>query len=163
MTAKPRARAGQQPAAAPAPTGPLFINFALSEGRAPRRMEVRVPSPEQLAVWQSIGETFTRLGSEWSHQSAAVADLPADHPDAVAVRSKQNRQAIRGVGRSVKLIKSVLVNEIDHEWVDDMLLEGANLDEMLRIVSHAVDAIRESGGRSASGTTKAAPKAELTE
>lgn len=163
MTAKPRARAGQQPAA-PAPTGPLFINFALTEGSAPRRMEVRVPSPEQLAVWQSIGETFTRMGSEWSHQRAAVADLPADHPDAVAVRTKQNRQAIRGVGRSVKLVKSVLVNEADHEWVDDMLLEGADLDKLLGIVSQAVDAIRESGGSTGTGGKgKASPKAELTE
>lgn len=162
MTTKPRSRAGR-PAAAPAPTGPLFINFSLYEHSAPRRMEVRVPSPEQLAVWQSIGETFTRMGDEWAHQRAVVADLPADHPDAVAVRTKQNRQAIRGVNRSVKLVKSVLVNEADHEWVDDMLLEGADLDHLLRIVSLAVDAIRESGGGQTGSTSKPAAKAELTE
>lgn len=162
MTTKPRAatKPPARPAAAPA-AAPVFIDFPLREGSAPRHMRVRIPSAEQLAVWQSIGETFTRLGAEWAHQSALVADLPEDHPEAVGVRSKQNRQAIRGVNRSIKLIKSVLADEADHEWVDDMVMEGATIEELLGIVTHAVGAIRTSSGTTAKPA--AAVKAELTE
>jgi hypothetical protein len=154
----------------PTPTGPktadpLFIDFAPHEGGLPRHMQVRIPSPEQLAVWQSIGETFTRLGAEWEHQSAAVAHLPADAPEVVGMRTVQSRQAIRGINRSIKLIKSVLINEIDHEWVDDAVMDGATIEQMLGIVSKAVDAMRaravNSGNTAAASTTKS--KATLAE
>lgn len=138
MTAKTR-----RPPADPTAQGPLFISFAIREGTVPRRMETRIPTAEQLAVWQSVGEQFTRLGSEWEHQNGVIADLPTDHPDAVAVRTTQGRQAVRGIGRSIKLIRSVLVNEADHEWVDDMIMEGATIEQMLGIVTKAVDAMRE--------------------
>jgi hypothetical protein len=159
------AKTTQTPKAAPTTPEPLFINFAAHEGSAPRRMLARIPSPEQLAVWQNIGETFTRLGDEWRHQSAAVANLPTDHPRAVAVRSTQNRQAVRGIGRSVKLIKSVLVDEVDHEWVDDMIMEGVTIEKMLGIVTEAVNELSrraEANGRKPStGTPKG--KAALSE
>jgi hypothetical protein len=162
MTTKPRA-ATKPPARPAAKTAAdeLFVDFPLREGSAPRHMRVRIPSAEQLAVWQSIGETFTRLGAEWAYQSALVADLPDDHPDAVGVRSKQNRQAIRGVNRSIKLIKSVLADEADHEWVDDMVMEGATIEELLGIVTYAVAAMRSRSG--AAPKPAAAVKAELTE
>src|SRR5262245_42945695 len=144
----------QPPTKAPADLGRAFIDFALTEGSAPRRMAVHTPTPEQLAVWQSIGETFTRLGAEWEHGRSLVADLPADHPDAVAFRAKQNRQASRGVGRSIKLIKSVLVEERDHDWVDDMIMEGSTIEQLLRIVSEAVKALRAHAVKN--GTTPAA-------
>jgi hypothetical protein len=144
---------------------PLTIDFALREGAPKRHMRVRIPNPEQLAVWQSIGETFSRLGAEWDQQNAALADLPADHPDAVAVRSKQNRQATRGLGRSIKLIKTVLLDEADHEWVDDMIMEGATLEELMPIVSQAVAAMRaraaDKGAQRTPGTAKG--KAKLAE
>ena len=152
--------------ATPTAQDPLFINFAIREGTAPRRMQTRIPTPEQLAVWQSIGEQFTRLGSEWAHQNDAIAHLPADSPEAIGVRTIQGRQAVRGIGRSVKLIKSVLVNEIDCEWVDDAIMDGATIEEMLGIVTKAVDAMRE---RTKDGITGALPpdagktKATLTE
>jgi hypothetical protein len=141
---------------------PMFIDFAWRERDRPRRMQVRIPSPEQLAVWQSIGETFTRLGAEWEHQRSTVAHLPADAPEVTGMNAIQARQAIRGVNRSIKLIKSVLVNEIDHEWVDDAIMDGATIEQMLRIVTAAVDKLRE---QAASGTTPALPqgKAALSE
>lgn len=149
----------------PAAPAPLSIDFALREGAPKRHMQVRIPTPEQLAVWQSIGETFSRLGAEWDQQNAAMAELPHDHPDAVAVRTKQNRQATRGLGRSIKLIKTVLLDEADHEWVDDMIMEGATLDELMPIVSHAVAAMR---ARAADKDTERTPstaksKAKLAE
>lgn len=124
-------------------TDPLFIDFAWPERSAPRHMQVRIPGAEQLAVWQSIGETFTRLGAEWEHQKSTVAHLAADAPEVVGMRAIQARQAIRGVNRSIKLIKSVLVNEIDHEWVDDVIMDGATIEQMLGIVTKAVDKMRE--------------------
>ncbi len=155
---------GRRPTPAAA-QDPLFINFAAREGGVPRHMNVRIPSPEQLAVWQSIGEQFTRLGTEWEHQSAAVADLPTDSPEAVGVRVTQNRQAVRGINRGIKLIKSILVDEVDHEWVDDAIMDGATLERMLGIVSLAVDAMREraaaNGAPVTIGTTKG--KAALSE
>lgn len=129
--------------AAPKTTEPLFIDFAWPEGSAPRHMQVRIPSPEQLAVWQSIGETFTRLGAEWAHQKSAVAHLPADAPEVTGMNAIQARQAIRGVNRSIRLIKSVLVKEIDHEWVDDAIMDGATIEQMLGIVTAAVDEMRK--------------------
>lgn len=130
----------------PAPktaAGPLFVNFALHEGGLPRRMQVRIPGAEQLAVWQSIGETFTRLGAEWEHQKASVAHLPADAPEVVGMHAIQGRQAIRGVNRSIRLINSILVNDIDREWVEDQIMDGATIEQMLGIVTKAVDAMRE--------------------
>lgn len=151
--------------AAPTASEPLFIDFPAREGGVPRHMQVRVPSPEQLAVWQGIGETFTRLSGEWQSQSAAVADLPADHPEVVAMHGAQNRQAIRGLGRSMKLIKSVLVDPVDHDWVEDAIMEGATLEYMLGIVTNAVDALRaravKTGGKPAANTSKS--KAALAE
>lgn len=124
-------------------TDPLFIDFAWRERDAPRHMQVRIPSAEQLAVWQSIGETFTRLSSEWEHQSAAVAHLPTDAPEVVGMRTIQNRQAMRGLNRSIKLVKSILVNEIDQEWVEDAIMDGATIEQMLGIVTATVDKMRE--------------------
>lgn len=147
MTAKTR-RATPN-AASSATQEPLSIDFALNEGGLPRHMAVRMPTPEQLAVWASVGEQFTRLGAEWAHQNAAVADLDSDHPDVVGVRTTQNRQAIRGIGRGVKLIKSVLADEADHEWVDDAIMEGATLEQMLGIVSLATNAARKRAATSA--------------
>lgn len=159
------ARTPRATSAKPAAPQPLFIEFPLTEGGVKRRMQVRIPTPEQLAVWQSIGETFTRHAAEWAHQSAAVADLPADHPDAVAVRVTQNRQAQRGLGRSLKLIKTVLVNEHDHDWVDDMLMEGATIERLLGIVTLTVDEMRKmaSDKNSASATGRKLAKAALAE
>ena len=157
MTAKTRRAAHAQ--------GPMSIDFAVREGGAPRHMNVRIPSPEQLAVWQSIGEQFTRLGVEWEHQSAAVADLAADHPDVIGVRVTQNKQAVRGINRGIKLIKSILVDESDHEWVDDAIMDGATLERMLGIVSAAVDEMRKraaaNGAPVAASATKG--KAALSE
>lgn len=160
MTAK--TRRATPDAASPATQEPLSIDFALHEGGLPRRMAVRMPTPEQLSVWQSIGEQFTRLGVEWEHQSAAVAELPADHPDAISVRTTQNRQAIRGVGRGIKLIKSVLIDTADHEWVDDAIMEGATLEQMLGIVSLATNAARKRATTSAPASA-AKSKAALSE
>lgn len=162
MTAKPRSKAKPPAAAGPVQTGPLFIDFALYENSAPRHMAVQVPSAEQLAVWQSIGETFTRLGDEWAHQRSVVSELPADHPDVVDMRARHNRQAVRGVNRSIKLVKSVLAEDKDREWVDDMVMEGATIEQMLRIVTLAVDAMRQRG-RTPAATPATAPKAELAE
>lgn len=156
------AKTTRTPAAPKTTMGPLFINFAWRERDAPRRMQVRIPSPEQLAVWQSVGETFTRLGTEWEHQRSTVAHLPADAPEVTGMNVIQARQAIRGVNRSIKLIKSVLVNEIDHEWVDDAIMDGATIEQMLGIVTHAVNEMRK---QATTDTAPAAPrgKAALSE
>lgn len=145
--------------------GPLFIDFAWRERDMPRHMQVRVPGAEQLAVWQSIGETFTRLGGEWAQQSEAVAHLPADAPEVVGLRATQGRQAVRGINRSIRLIKSVLVNEVDHEWVDDAIMDGATVEQMLGIVSRTVDAMRERAAQAGNkpAATVTTSKAALVE
>lgn len=145
-------------------TDPLFVDFAWRTTDVPRHMQVRIPSPEQLAVWQSIGENFTRLGAEWEHQSAAVAHLPIDAPEVVGMRTIQNRQAMRGVGRSIKLVKSILMNEIDQEWVDDAIMDGATIEQMLGIVTEAVNEMRKrADGGNTAGSAIAKPRAALSE
>jgi hypothetical protein len=135
---------------------PMFINFSPLPHVPKRKMAVRVPAPEQLAVWQNIGETFTRLGHEWAADAATVADLPEDHADSVAVRRKQNQQATRGIVRSLKLLKTVLMDQADHDWVDEMILEGATLDQMMGIVTEAVSAMRKRAKANMAGKPSAA-------
>jgi hypothetical protein len=130
-------------------TGPLFIEHSLLPGLAPRRMEVRIPSPEQIAIWQSVGERFTAMGAQWAYEKAQLGDVADDDPALLAFQAKQNSQAIKGIGRAMKLIKSVLVSEDDYERVEDAITEGATLEYCLGIVTKAVAAMRE---RAVSGT-----------
>jgi hypothetical protein len=135
----------------------MFIEYAPPGVLPPRRMRVNIPSHEQLAVWQSIGEQFTRLGAEWDADQVVTANLPFDHPDAVEVRRKQNRQATRGVGRSLKLIKTILADPADHDWVDDMIMEGHTINEMMKIVSLTVDTVRRTAVTQSAGTRASEP------
>ena len=150
----------RQTAPAAQETGPLYIDHPLLPGAAPRRMEVRVPSPEQIAIWQSVGERFTTMSAQWDYEKAQLGDVADDDPALIAFRVKQNSQAIKGIGRSMKLIRSVLVSEDDYERVEDAISEGATLEHCLGIVTRAVAAMRE---RAVSGTAeKAKPtKAKL--
>ena len=142
MPATPRKKAAAAAARQPQQPQEMFIDYAPPGVLPLRHMRVNIPSHEQLAVWQSIGEQFTRLGAEWDADQVVTAALPFDHPDAVEVRRKQNRQATRGVGRSLKLIKTILADPADHDWVDDMIMEGHTIGEMMKIVSLTVDAVR---------------------
>lgn len=131
------------PKSTPAAAEPLYITHAILPGTAPRRMEIRVPSPEQLAVWSSVGERFTQLGAEWDFKLSELGGRAADDPELVAFRQKQGQQASRGLLRAMKIIRSVLATEDDYLWVEDQIMEGATLEQALGVVSAAATRLRE--------------------
>lgn len=121
----------------------LFIDHAILPGTPPRHMEIRVPSPEQLAVWSSVGERFTQLGAEWGFKLSELGERADDDPELVAFRQKQNQQANRGLLRAMKIIRSVLATEEDYLWVEDQIMDGATLEQALGVVSAAAARLRE--------------------
>lgn len=129
-------------AAQPTPAAPLYIEHPLVPGAAPRRMEVRLPSHEQIAVWQSVGQRFKDMGAQWAYEREQLGDVAADDPAVVEFEARRNTQALKGIGRAMKLIRSILVDPEDYDRVEDAMMEGATLEYSLTIVSKAVAAMR---------------------
>jgi len=140
-------------AAAPAATDPIHIDFGFGDGPK-RRMQINIPSPEQLAVWHSVGERFTQLGQEWAATAAALEGVPDDDERKVAFRTRQGEQATRGIGRGLKIIKSVLASEDDYLWIEDAIMDGATLGEALGVVTAAAAALRERAAATPSAPAK---------
>jgi hypothetical protein len=105
-------------------------------------MEVRLPTSEQIAVWQSVGQRFSEMGAQWAYEREQLGTVADDDPALAALQAKQNSQALKGNGRSMKLIKSILVDPDDYDRVEDAMMEGATLEYCLTIVSKAVAAMR---------------------
>lgn len=84
--------------AAAAPTA--TIDFPVGDNLT-RTMRVKLPTPEQLAVWRRTVEWFERAGDNLTGEPAQKA-----------------------LGRIVKIIMSVLADDADIEWVEDQLLDG---------------------------------------
>jgi hypothetical protein len=88
---------------------------------AGRDLRVVMPRPEQLAIWQ---RTLSRLGGgDLSTMSGAeVGQL---------------------INRSIRIIETVLADEVDREWLEDQLLDGAmTLADAASIVTAALKALR---------------------
>lgn len=92
------------------------------ESLAVRKMTVRMPGPEQLAVWQRTAKRMAGVD-----------------PDSV-----DGTTAMKLLDRGLRFIQSVLVHEADRDWLEDQLLDGnLTLEEAARIVTLAMDAFAD--------------------
>lgn len=107
-----------------------------------RHMRVTQVSAEQVTVWQANGERFTALSSEWADADRVMAGLDDDDPRVVALRRRRNEQAAKTLGRALRLLKSVLADEGDQDWLENQLMDGNMKLEggAVRVFSLAVDA-----------------------
>jgi hypothetical protein len=119
-----------------APTTPeLYIELPLRDDTT-RRMRCVFPNENQLAVWQTSGERFTRLGEDWGRREQALSSLPDDDQRVVAFQRERGQQAGRALGRALVMLKSALADERDHDWLEDQLLfNHMDLGEALRIIT----------------------------
>jgi hypothetical protein len=91
-----------------------------------RAIWVKMPGPEQLLVWQ---RTVTRL------QSADVTGWNGD-------------QVMSAMERARKIIDSVILNQVDKDWLDDQMLDGAvRLQEASGLITQTVEAFAEDDNR----------------
>ena len=105
---------------------------------AGRQLWVRMPSPEQLLVWK---RTLVQL------QGADVSGWNGE-------------QVMKALERTRKIIDSLLVHDVDKEWLDDEMLSGTiGLMDTAAIINGTVEAFAtaaEEGGNRA--TRRAAKK-----
>lgn len=93
-----------------------------------RTIWVRVPSPEQLLVWK---RTVQKL------QGADVDGWNGE-------------QVMSALERTRKIIDSVLVHEVDKDWLDDQMLDGSvGLIDTAAIIQMTVEAFAEGDNREA--------------
>lgn len=122
-----------------------------------RKMDVRTPDEGALAVWAASGARFEQLGAEWHATEESMADLPDNDPAREEFRRQRSHQTTRALSRGLTLIQSVLANEADRDWIEDMLLnQRFGLGEALGILSETVKELRQlkPAGVSASGPAK---------
>lgn len=107
-----------------------------------REVYVRLPTPEQLLVWQ---RTVRQL------QNADTASF-------------SGAEALRALDRARRIIDSVIANPSDKDWLDDEFLDGTmGLKDAGALITLTVEAFSEAaeneGNRETRRTTKkAAPK-----
>ena len=127
---------------APAAAPDLFINLPLPDGTA-RRMRGVFPTESQLAVWQSSGERFSRLGEDWKRRAEALSNLPDDDERVVKFKQDRNQQAGRTLARALTMIQSALAEQSDRDWLEDALLFGElDLSDALQVITLLSDALR---------------------
>lgn len=92
---------------------------------------VRLPSPEQILVWQRI-----------------VRQLQS--PD---IRGWDSDEVMRALDRARRIIDSIILHRIDVEWLDDLMLDGdltlEGAAEILQLTIEAFGDGRESSGNRA--------------
>lgn len=118
------------------------IEFPLPDGTT-RPMRVRIPTPEQLGVWQLNAERFNQLGAQWAQQESAMADRPQDDPERLALQASRNKQAARGLARAIKVVNSVLNDEDDRDWLEDQLMGGRlDMPGAMNVLTLTVEQLR---------------------
>lgn len=94
-----------------------------------RSINVVGPSPEQIAVYQLTADRFARLGD----------DMRAGKLDGVA--------AVKALARTIGIVKSVMADEHDREWIESELLDRRlTLQDVQPIVRDALDALAAAHG-----------------
>lgn len=122
-------------AKAPAQTPELLIHFPLRDGTT-RPMRGVFPTEAQLAVWQSSGERFSRLGEDWARREKALANLPDDDVKVMAFRHERGQQAGHTLARALTMIKSALADSRDRDWLEDQLLYNElDLGDALKVIT----------------------------
>jgi len=133
-----------------------------------RQMRVNNLSAEQITVWQANGERFAELNREWGDADRVIAQLGPDHPQAKALRERRATQAARGLGRAMSVLRSVLADETDRDWLEDQLTFGGMTLEGDRgaasLISRTIDAYRaQTPAKAAAAPAKKTGKAKLAE
>jgi hypothetical protein len=106
-----------------------------------RTMWVRLPRPEALLVWK---RTLIKL------QNLNTSDWGGD-------------EVMAALERTRKIIDSLLVHEIDKDWLDDeMLASRVGLMETARIIHLTVEAYQSDDNREARRAAKKAPAKKAT-
>jgi hypothetical protein len=146
-----------------APTTPeLYIELPLRDDTT-RRMRCVFPNENQLAVWQTSGERFTRLGEDWARREKALSSLPEDDPKVLEFNRERSQQAGRTLGRALTMLKSALADERDHDWLEDQLLFGQmDLNEAYKIITLLTDELRKLKRERQPAKKPATGKARLT-
>lgn len=154
--------AGPMATKTPPATPELSIDLPLRDGTA-RPMRCVFPNENQLAVWQSAGERFTRLGEDWARREQALSNLPDDDPRVEAFRKERNQQAGRTLSRALTMIKSALADDRDRDWLEDQLLYNElDLSDALKVLTLLSDKLAETRQERQAATKKVpAGKARL--
>ena len=85
-----------------------------------RVLLIKLPTPEQVLVWK---RTLTQV--------EALEEAPA----------KDGYALMRMIDRTRRIIDSVLVNDADKEWLDDLMLDGKlPLNEAVQVVIKGMEA-----------------------
>lgn len=152
--------------AADTPTLYIDLPYGDPELGLTRRMEVNKLSAEQITVWQANGERFTEMNREWADADRVIAQLGDDHPQAQALRERRNKQAARGLGRALTLLRSVLAQEADRDWLEDQLTFGGMTLEgergAARVMTLTIDAYRAQIATQRTTPARKTGKAKLT-
>lgn len=90
-----------------------------------RRMLVRRPSIEQIAMYRRIAKQMEAL------------------KDREITTAKEGESVVIIFDRAAKMIESVLVDADDREWVQDQLLAGRKISDLVPILRQAIDKIGE--------------------
>lgn len=91
-----------------------------------RMIWVKLPSPEQLLVWQ---RTMTRL------QGADVTTWNGD-------------QVMAALERARKIIDSMIMNNVDKDWLDDEMLAGSlPIGRVFELITLTVEAFADDDNR----------------
>jgi hypothetical protein len=120
-----------EPSTEAAPAATTELPPELEIPFAGRQLWVRMPSPEQLLVWK---RTLVQL------QGADVSGWNGE-------------QVMKALERTRKIIDSLLVHDVDKEWLDDEMLSGTiGLTDTAEIINGTVEAFAtaaEEGGNRA--------------
>jgi hypothetical protein len=106
-----------------------------------RKMWVRIPRPEALLVWK---RTLKKL------QDVETSDWGGD-------------EVMAALERTRKIIDSLLVNEVDKDWLDDEMLDSRiGLIETAQIINLTVEAYAADDNRETRRAAKKAPAKKAT-
>lgn len=84
-----------------------------------RTMRVRMPTPEQIVIWQ---RTARKLQGDTA--TSEMNATPRDGETAEQAQQRATDYATSALDRMLRVVTSVLVDPVDREWVEDQLLEG---------------------------------------
>lgn len=91
-----------------------------------RQIWVKMPSPEQILVWQRTAKRLQNFGTE-------------------AVNGQQVLQALE---RLRMIIDSVILNQVDKDWLDDEMLAGnVDMNQATDVIPRTVEAFAEDDNR----------------
>lgn len=99
----------------PAPIDGTPVDTIIFRGRT---MLAKRPSPEQLGMWKVTGDELSRVGPGIAAERASVL-----------------------LARAIKLITTVLADDVDRDWLHDQLLDGTlSLEDAAGILTLAAAA-----------------------